>query len=221
MDNNAKRHSAIRWGAAAAAAAVLIGGGAALAAGGGSPDPAAPAAASSGPAAELNAVLTAAGSPTTADLDATSPDPSTSPATGTQHPCAKAAGVLRAAGHPRAARRARAACRGGARRLALLGGIHGQVTYRGKDGKDTTLAFERGKITAVNGSAVTVQAPDGTTWTWHLVSDTVIRQGGQKASSARLAAGQRVFAGGPVVSGADDARLIVVRPAVSAGSSSP
>jgi hypothetical protein len=137
------------------------------------------------------------------------------------HPCARAAAALRAAGHPKAATRAAAVCRGRLGRLRLLlRGEHGQVTYKAQDGTAKTLAFERGKITAISGTAVTVTAADGTTSTWHLVGDSVIRQQGQKASAASLAVGQPVFAGGPVVSGSDDARLIVIRPAVPASSAS-
>ena len=113
-------------------------------------------------------------------------------------------------------------CRGRLGRLRLLiRGEHGQVTFRAKGGTTRTLAFERGKVTAVTGAAVTVAAADGTTWTWHLVADSVVRQGGQKVSASRLAAGQQVFAGGPVVNGADDARLIVIRPPAPAAPAAP
>jgi hypothetical protein len=223
----ARGRPVIRWAAGAAAVAVLAGGAAALAAGSGSARPA-----TTSQASALDAVLSSADSPTSADQAATSP---TSAAASTaaagaaaagaaapSHPCAKGAAALRAAGHPRLARRAAAVCRGRLGRLRLLlRGEHGQVTYRAKDGTSKTLAFERGKITAVSGTAVTVAAADGTTWTWHLVSDSVVRQDGQKVSASSLAAGQQVFAGGPVLNGTDDARLIVIRPAAAASSASP
>ena len=72
----------------------------------------------------------------------------------------------------------------------------------------------------MNGTGVTVRAADGTTWTWHLVSDSVVRESGKKVSTSAVAVGQQVFAGGPVVNGADDARLIVIRPARPAASPS-
>lgn len=216
-----RRHRhVIRWAAGAAAVAVLASGGAALAASSGSarPTPASQASA-------LDAVLSSAGSPTSADQAATSPAPATTTpagATASGQPCARGAAALKGAGHPRLARGAAAACRGRLGRLRrLIRGEHGQVTYRAKDGTSKTLAFERGKVTAVSGTAVTVAAADGTTWTWHLVSDSVVRQGGQPVSASGLAAGQQVFAGGPVVNGADDARLIVIRPAAPASSASP
>jgi hypothetical protein len=216
-----RRRPVIRWAAGAAAVAVLAGGGAALAARSGSPRPA-----QASQASALDALLSSAGAPASADLAAASPAAATTPPAAPDpatpaHPCAKGAAALKGAGHPRLARRAAAACRGRLGRLRLLiRGEHGEVTYRAKDGTNKTLAFERGKVTAVSGTAVTVAAADGTTWTWHLVSDSVVRQGGQPASASRLAAGQPVFAGGPVVNGADDARLIVIRPPAPAPSGS-
>lgn len=104
-------------------------------------------------------------------------------------------------------------------RLRALGGVDGEFTFHNSTGYHT-LAFERGTIQSVNGSQVVVRAPDGTTWTWLIVSDTVVRQNGSKATTGALATGQTVFAGGPVVSGAKDARLIVIRPGSGSGSSS-
>jgi hypothetical protein len=99
-------------------------------------------------------------------------------------------------------------------RLRALGGVDGQFTFHNGTGYHT-VAFERGTIESVSGSDVVVRAPDGTTWTWLIVSDTVVRQNGGKTTTSALAAGQTVFAGGPVVNGAKDARLIVIRPGSS------
>ncbi len=99
-------------------------------------------------------------------------------------------------------------------RLRALGGVHGEFTYHNKTGFHT-LAFERGAIQSVSGNDVVVIAPDGTTWTWLIVSDTVVRQNGSKTTTGALSPGETVFAGGPVVNGARDARLIVIRPAGS------
>src|SRR5580704_6105378 len=104
-------------------------------------------------------------------------------------------------------------------RLRALGGIDGEATFHNSTGYHT-LAFERGTIQSVSGSQVVVRAPDGTTWTWLIVSDTVVRQNGSKTTTSALATGQTVFAGGPVVSGVKDARLIVIRPGSGSGSSS-
>ena len=89
--------------------------------------------------------------------------------------------------------------------MRLLGGVDGQFTFHNKTGFHT-LAFERGTIQSVSGSNVVIKAADGTTWTWVIVSDTVVRKGGSKTTTSALSAGETVFAGGPVVSGAKDAR---------------
>jgi hypothetical protein len=102
-------------------------------------------------------------------------------------------------------------------RLRHLGGVDGTATFHNKTGFHT-LSFERGTIQSVSGSDVVIKAADGTTWTWQIVSDTVVRKNGGKTTTSALSAGETVFAGGPVVSGARDARLIVIRPGGSAGS---
>ena len=131
----------------------------------------------------------------------------------------KAARAARRAGHPAAARAvlraAGARCLGWRHRLArvaLLRGIDGQFTFRGKGGTIRTLAFQRGVVQSASGSTVVVHAADGTTWTWDLVSSTVVRENGNKTTASALATGEPVWVGGPVVSGAKDARLVVIRP---------
>jgi hypothetical protein len=104
------------------------------------------------------------------------------------------------------------------RRIRGIGGYYGSLTFRGG-----TLAFERGTIQSVNHDDVVVRAPDGTTMTWRLVGDTVVRDHG-KASTSVLSDGQLVFVGGRAVNGARDARLIVVRtgrPAATPAGSKP
>ena len=101
-------------------------------------------------------------------------------------------------------------------RLRALGGIDGEFTYHNESGYHT-LAFERGTIASLSGNDVVVRAPDGTTYTWLIVSDTVVRHNGSKTTASALATGETVFAGGPVVNGARDARVIVIRAAATAG----
>ena len=102
-------------------------------------------------------------------------------------------------------------------RLRHFGGVDGTATFHNKTGFHT-LSFERGTIQSVSGSDVVIKAADGTTWTWHVVSDTVVRKNGAKATTSALSAGETVFAGGPVVSGARNARVIIIRPSGPAGS---
>jgi hypothetical protein len=138
---------------------------------------------------------------------------STTSASGTAaRPCVQIAKELRSTGHPVAARRARALCRARVLRLILARGVHGEVTYKAKAGF-ATVAFERGTVESASSSAVTVQAADGTTWTWDVVSNTVVRQSGQVVAENTLAQGDKVLVVGKVVSGAYDARLIRIRSA--------
>lgn len=135
--------------------------------------------------------------------------------------CARAQGVARVARRARLPRLARrigagaAHCRLVRRRVFaffLLRGVDGQFTVQGRNGTKT-LAFERGVITSVTaGKSIVIKASDGTTWTWDLVSTTVIRDGQGKAGQSALTTGTAVWAGGPVVQGVKDARLIVLRP---------
>lgn len=130
--------------------------------------------------------------------------------TGALHPCAHRV-ARRAAAHLPSARPAAAQC-GRLHRLALGGGIHGQITFRAKTGF-RTVAFERGSVRSVSGSALTVRAADGTTWIWHLVKSSVIRENGAKVAAGKLAGGEQVLVAGPVISGLNDVRLLRIRPA--------
>jgi len=135
--------------------------------------------------------------------------------------CARARRVALAAhraGLRRLARRigtGAAHCRRARRRIFaffLLRGVDGQFTVQTRVGTKT-LAFERGVIESVSaGKSITVRASDGTTWTWDLVAATVVRDRQGKVSESDLTTGTPVWAGGPVVQGTKDARLIVVRP---------
>jgi hypothetical protein len=216
-----RRSKALWWGAGLALVAVLAGVGAFAATHlASNTSPAAATTGATGPtgqAAQLNALLNSASSPSSSVAAATFATTSSGTTAATNHPCTARATKLKAAGHPFAAKYARRLCRHALARVRLLGGLHGQFTFKTKTGYKT-LAYERGVIRSISGSDVTVQASDGTTWTWVLVSNTVVRHGGQKVAASELAEGQQVFAGGPVVSGIYDARLIVIRPA---GSTSP
>jgi len=101
-------------------------------------------------------------------------------------------------------------------RLRRLGGVDGEFTFHNKTGYHT-LAFERGTITSLSGNNVVVRAPNGDTYTWLIVSDTVVRHNGTKANTGALATGQTVFVGGPVAGSAKDARVIVIRSATTQG----
>jgi len=121
--------------------------------------------------------------------------------------CATIVSEAVASDHSRLARLLHAFCTRPLARLALVGGEHGEVTFGGKAGP-RTLAFERGVVKSDGGSAITVTAADGTTWTWDIASTTVIRHDGSKVAASAISTGERVFVGGTVVNGANDAQLI-------------
>jgi hypothetical protein len=182
-----------------------------------------------GQAALLAATLSAASAPDAA-VSATAPATGTAPGAGagasTVNPAvrrcvlaARAARAARQAGRQNSASPAPAAkarCRFIRRRIVrffLLHGVDGQFTFRTRTGALKTLAYERGVIQSVSsGSSIVVKAADGTTWTWDLIAKTVVRDSSGKISASSLAAGEPVWVGGPVISGAKDARLIFVRP---------
>jgi hypothetical protein len=222
------RRKALHWTVGLVAAALLAGGGtiAGIAlAGQSAPSGAASLSSSSGPtgqAALLNTTLIGADSPgALAPVSAMSGAQAGAPALGAARPCARALRLARAArqaGFPRLARRARLAaahCRLARHRVFrffLLRGVEGQFTFQTRNGVKT-LAYERGVIESVSpGHSIVVKAADGTTWTWDLVSTTVVRDRAGKVAESSLSVGEPVWVGGPVIQGAKDARLIVIRP---------
>jgi hypothetical protein len=131
--------------------------------------------------------------------------------------CAKIVKALRAhpafaSSHPALVMRVRAFCTNPLVRLAAVGGEYGQVTFKGKTSPKTA-AFERGTIESVTGSSFTVQAADGTTWTWDLIASTKMREAGDPSAQVKLTSGDRVLVIGLETTAGKDARFIEVRPA--------
>jgi hypothetical protein len=91
----------------------------------------------------------------------------------------------------------------------FLRGIHGTATVRIKDGGFTEVAWQRGQLTAVSGSTLTVRSADGTTWQWVTNANTKVRRHGEKASVSRLAANDRVFVIGTLDGSTRTARAAV------------
>ena len=156
----------------------------------------------------LTGGASAAVSPTSSLTTVASPSPSPGTTSGTKASrCASIVNQALNSNHDRLARALHAFCTRPLVRLALVGGEHGQVTFGGKDGA-RTVAFERGTVKSDTGSAITVSAADGTTWTWDITSSTVIVQAGSKASASAISTGEQVFVGGTVTNGTNDALLI-------------
>jgi hypothetical protein len=229
------KRKALHWTLALVAAALLIGGGtvAGLSLTGHSSPGSGQGQASQADAQQaalLNSALSNAGSPGSLNtaLNATEMSSSTTPGgagAAARGPaasrCARAGAVARAAGRARLPRLARRLQIGATHcrmfrhrvfRFLLLRGVDGQLTIQTRQGLKT-LAYERGVIKSVTaGKSLVVQAADGTTWTWDLVSTTVVRDRQGKVAESTLTTGTPVWVGGPVITGAKDARLIILRP---------
>ena len=77
----------------------------------------------------------------------------------------------------------------------------GDVTFRTKTGFET-LHYERGTVTAVGASSLTVQTPDGVSTTFAVTSSTHIRYGGAAAQLSQLISGDRAVVFGTSTTGA-------------------
>jgi hypothetical protein len=103
-------------------------------------------------------------------------------------------------------------------RLRALRGVHGEATFKTKNGF-REIAWERGMIESVSSQDVVVRSADGTTWTWTLASNTAIRDQGKKATTSNLADGDQVLVAGPQTGATRTARVIII-PKTRASSSS-
>lgn len=95
------------------------------------------------------------------------------------------------------------------RRARALRGVHGEATVKGKDGFHLA-TWQRGKITAVSATGVTVRSEDGVSWTWTADGKTHVRKNGAKASLQGLTGGDQVLVAGERSGGTRTARLVRV-----------
>ncbi|WP_184978944.1 hypothetical protein [Sphaerisporangium rubeum] len=78
----------------------------------------------------------------------------------------------------------------GARRALV--GVHGETTVRVRGGFDT-FTWQRGAVTSVSASALTVKSADGVSWAWTVTGDSRVRKNGEKSTPSALKAGDDVF----------------------------
>ncbi len=103
----------------------------------------------------------------------------------------------------------------GLRRLLLRRVEHGEVTLKGKDDKPVVVDIQRGKVTAVSPTSISLKSEDGFTATYTVNSDTRIRVDGERKAigdvrvgkSAGLIATKASSAAGSAAT----ARFVVVR----------
>jgi len=70
--------------------------------------------------------------------------------------------------------------------------VHGEFVVKGKDGKYVTTDAQRGSITAVSPTSVTVRSADGFTATYAVNADTKIRKDGKDAAIGTVKVGDPV-----------------------------
>ena len=68
--------------------------------------------------------------------------------------------------------------------------MHGEVTLRGKQHR--VVVFQRGEVTAVSATALTVRSVDGFSASYRVTAETKIRHRRVQASIAQVAVGDRV-----------------------------
>jgi hypothetical protein len=88
--------------------------------------------------------------------------------------------------------------------------LHGSVTVQGKDGVKT-IAVQRGTITAVTSTSVSVKSTDGFTETWAFGDPLRIVQDKKKAATSALKAGETIGVAGTQNGSATSARLIAIK----------
>lgn len=81
------------------------------------------------------------------------------------------------------------------RRARALRGVHGEATVKRKDGFHLA-TWQRGKITSVSATGLTVRSADGVSWTWTANDKTRVRKDGDKSALKALANGDQVLVAG-------------------------
>jgi hypothetical protein len=88
--------------------------------------------------------------------------------------------------------------------------LHGSVTVQGKDGVKT-IVVQRGTVTAVTSTSVSVKSTDGFTSTWTFGDPLRIVQDKKKVATSALKTGETVGVAGVQNGSATDARLIAIK----------
>jgi hypothetical protein len=94
--------------------------------------------------------------------------------------------------------------------------LHGQFVVLGKDKKPTTLAEQRGTVSAVSPTSISLTSTDGFKQTYVVNSDTKVRIDGKKSVIADVKAGQTATVLAGVSGSTETAKTIVERPAKAA-----
>ncbi|MCA2214883.1 hypothetical protein [Jidongwangia harbinensis] len=98
----------------------------------------------------------------------------------------------------------------GVRRHLRKNTLHGEIVVQAKDGV-RTVVVQRGAVTAVDGSTVSVRSTDGYVITWTLHEKVRVRHAKKKADVADMKAGAQVGVAGAKDGDATVARLVVIQ----------
>jgi hypothetical protein len=85
---------------------------------------------------------------------------------------------------------------------------HGEVTIKGPDGKPVVWDVQRGQVTAVSATSITVKSEDGFTATWTVTADTSVRIDKDKKSIGDIKTGSTVGIAGKKVGATATATVI-------------
>jgi hypothetical protein len=94
--------------------------------------------------------------------------------------------------------------------------LHGQFVVLGKDKKPVTLAEQRGTVSAVSPTSISLTSTDGFKQTYVVTSDTKVRVDGKKSTIADVKTGQNAVVIAGVSGSTQTAKAIVERPAKAA-----
>ena len=88
--------------------------------------------------------------------------------------------------------------------------LHGEITVQGKDGVKT-IVVQRGTITAVTATSVSVKSTDGFTATWTFGDKLKIVQNRKAVQASELKTGAEIGVAGTKDGSVDTARLIAIK----------
>ena len=88
--------------------------------------------------------------------------------------------------------------------------LHGEVTVQGKDGVKT-IVVQRGAVTAVTATGVTVKSTDGYSLTWTFGDKVRVVQDKKTVATSTLKTGEQIGVAGAKDGSATDARLIAIK----------
>ena len=102
--------------------------------------------------------------------------------------------------------------------------VRGDLTVRAKSGVDVNVHYERGQITAVSPTSITITGADGKGATFAVTTTTKVRSKGQAETIADLSVGQNAMVFGTGSAGSYNAVLVrglVARPAAGQNGTAP